>query len=146
MDVQKYLDQYKIPHAYLFCRILRVPSLLALREMARQAGNYGEIDDQYQSIIKLLPVGTQSEINFMFEKLRNELDFYVNDDDVTARHNEITDLDFVKQILQVLEIEITIDNTRDILDVLDEHDLTRGLGAPEKQEITELMKSLQIRL
>lgn len=140
-DVENYLNQYKIPHAHLFCRILRVPSLLALREMARQAGNYGEIDDQYQSIIKLLPVGTQSEINFMFEKLRNELDFYVNGDDVKVMKNEITDLDFVKQILEILGEEINIRNTKKILNVL-ESPLRRSLSDRERQEIWELMKSL----
>ena len=142
-DVENYLNQYKIPHAYLFCRILRVPSVLALREMARQAGNYGEIDDQYQSIIKLLPVGTQSEINFMFEKLRNELDFYVNDDDVAASGNEITDLDFVKQILQVFEIENTIENAMPILEVLQQHQVVAGLGRSQKQDIAQIMQSLQ---
>lgn len=142
-DVEKYLNQYKIPHAYLFCRILRVPSVLALREMARQAGNYGEIDDQYQSIIKLLPVGTQSEINFMFEKLRNEVDFFVNGDDVAASDNEITDLDFVQQILQLFEIENTIQNTIEILEVLQNNPSVGGLGRTEKKDIVQIMQSLQ---
>ena len=76
-SIKKYLEQFNIPNAVLFCRMLRVPNILALREMARQSKKQ-EVAEQYQHILKTLPLGTQTELLYLFDKLRVELDVVLN--------------------------------------------------------------------
>ena len=76
-SIKKYLEQFNIPNAVLFCRMLRVPNILALREMARQSKKQ-EVAEQYQHVLKTLPLGTQTELMYLFDKLRVELDVVLN--------------------------------------------------------------------
>lgn len=76
-SIARYLDNFNIPNAVLFCRMLRVPNILALREMARRS-KHDEIAQQYQALLKTLPLGTQTELLYLFDRLRNELDIVLN--------------------------------------------------------------------
>ena len=80
-DVEKYLRQYNIPNAELFVRMLRVPNILALRELARQIPE-GTMMQKHEKYLDMMPLGTQTELMFLFRQLRNENDFYVTQDDI----------------------------------------------------------------
>ena len=83
-SINSYLSQFNIPNATLFCRMLRIPNILALREMARRT-NDEQIADQYKLLLQTLPLGTQTELLFLFDKLRVEMDVVLDRDSYTAK-------------------------------------------------------------
>ena len=76
-SVAQYIQNFNIPNAELFCRMLRIPNILALRELARQTKDNG-IDKQYSALLKTMPLGTQTELIYLFTKLRSEFDVVLN--------------------------------------------------------------------
>ena len=105
-SVQEYIDPLNIPNATIFLRALRVPNILALRELARQSFA-GPMSENYEKMLATMPVGTQSELNFMFARLRNELDVAI--DKAFVEKRELIDYDIgqaIDDLGRICEFEI----------------------------------------
>jgi len=74
-EVSRYLDAFQVPNAKLFFRIVRCHSILALRELARQVA-VGRVD--ISPHLKYLDTCVQSEVNMIFDRVRENLDVYVD--------------------------------------------------------------------
>ena len=83
-EVNRYLDEFQVPNAKLFFRIVRCHSILALRELARQVA-VGRVD--ISPHLKDLDTCVQSEVNMIFDRVRENLDVYVD----KARVKEVAD-------------------------------------------------------
>lgn len=78
-SIELYLQKFNIPNATLFCRMLRIPNILALREMARRTID-AKIGEQYERLLQTMPLGTQTELEYLFSKLRQETDVALHPD------------------------------------------------------------------
>ena len=81
--VQSYLEQFRVPNAALFFRVIRCNSILALRELARQVDTK-RMDQPVARHLATLDVCVQSEVNYIFDRVRENLDVYVDTEDVAA--------------------------------------------------------------
>ena len=79
--VQRYLEQFQVPQAALFFRLIRCNSILALRELARQV-DAKRMDQAVARHLATLDVCVQSEVNFIFDRVRENLDVFVDTPDV----------------------------------------------------------------
>ena len=75
--VDKYLDTFNVPNAKLFFRLIKCNSILALRELARQIDKQ-KMDSQVNIYLKKLDVCVQSEVNYIFERVRENLDVFID--------------------------------------------------------------------
>ena len=80
-EVEKYLDTFQVPNAKLFFRLVRCNSILALRELARQFASK-RMETEVLQYLKTLDVCVQSEVNLIFDQVRDNLDVYVDNDEV----------------------------------------------------------------
>lgn len=75
--MQAYLKQFQVPQASLFSRLIRCNSILALRELARQV-DAKRMDEPVARHLATLDVCVQSEVNFIFDRVRENLDVFVD--------------------------------------------------------------------
>ena len=87
--VERYLEQYQVPNAALFFRLIRCNSILALRELARQIDSK-RMDQAVARHLATLDVCVQSEVNYIFDRIRENLDVYVDSSEVGASIGEET--------------------------------------------------------
>ena len=78
-EVSDYLDTFQVPNAKLFFRLVRCNSILALRELARQVA-VKRVDISHH--LGTLDTCVQSEVNMIFDRVRENLDVYVGTADV----------------------------------------------------------------
>lgn len=121
-DVERYLKQYNIPNAELFVRMLRVPNILALRELARQIPE-GTMMQKHEKYLDMMPLGTQTELMFLFRQLRNENDFYVTQDDIAgASMQSLQTMDLYASVAALCDIfapALTVAERVDIFQIVD---------------------------
>jgi hypothetical protein len=127
-SVTKYIQSFNIPNATIFLRMLRVPNILALRELARQSFA-GPMSDNYQKMLAIMPVGTQSELNFMFERLRNELDIVIDKNWITNLSSETSGLGRITEQLITIFNSPSITSAA-ILDTYHEIEITDSRHSP----------------
>lgn len=77
--VDKYLDTFNVPNAKLFFRLIKCNSILALRELARQIDKK-KMESHVNKYLEKLDVCVQSEVNYIFERVRENLDVFIDPD------------------------------------------------------------------
>ena len=87
-EVDRYLDAFKVPNAKLFFRLIRCNSILALRELARQVSSK-RMDGEVSKYLKTLDVCVQSEVNFIFDRVRENLDVFIDNSAVSATSTQV---------------------------------------------------------
>ena len=75
--VDKYLDTFNVPNAKLFFRLIKCNSILALRELARQIDKK-KMESHVNKYLEKLDVCVQSEVNYIFERVRENLDVFID--------------------------------------------------------------------
>jgi hypothetical protein len=85
--LQKYIQQFRIPDAELFLRVIRCPNVLALRELAVQhrhllggENTASSVQPMYhlQQTLKFFPLAVQSEILYMLKFVERDDSVYVH--------------------------------------------------------------------
>jgi len=89
-EVDRYLDAFKVPNAKLFFRLIRCNSILALRELARQVSSK-RMDGEVSKYLKTLDVCVQSEVNFIFDRVRENLDVFIDNSAVRAISTQVVE-------------------------------------------------------
>ena len=108
-EVEDYLDTFQVPNAKLFFRLVRCNSILALRELARQVA-VKRVDISRH--LETLDTCVQSEVNMIFDRVRENLDVYVGTEDVqrmaeTAdeKRRALSETDVLLQMAQELSFQ-----------------------------------------
>lgn len=123
-DVRAYINRFNIPYAALFLRMIRCHSIVALRELARQVQT-GKMNAHYTQMLETMPLCTQSELNYVFEQLRRDLDVLIDRREFTQKPN------FVASPQKL-----------NLYDVVREALLTIGQEEPDAGDIVNIMQEL----
>lgn len=106
-DVKAYINRFNIPYAALFLRMIRCHSIVALRELARQVQT-GKMNAHYTQMLETMPLCTQSELNYVFEQLRRDLDVLIDRREFEQKPNfvappqKLNPYDVVQQALIII--------------------------------------------
>ena len=70
-DMEKYVQRMRTPNLKLFLRMIRCVNLFALKELALRYETES-IGSEFQRVLHTLPLGTQSEILYLFDKIKKD--------------------------------------------------------------------------
>lgn len=72
-ELKLYLQQFHVPHAYTFFRMMGCTNVLSLQEMARRCFSETEFRERLNRKLDMLPLGMQTEVLFVLSYCREHI-------------------------------------------------------------------------